>query len=239
MTASLSWTISSSRAIASGRSSLATSGISGAPASLSGLHEAQRHVIDAVPRTELKIRDVLVSEPGRRQFDAWGVDALVLAEDATIHDRRSQLMRIDVVNPQLDPAVVEQQRAASRHRFRQIRICRRDSARLSGLVANHDPKPVAAGQSDRLAVRERAGANLRSAQILQQRHDPAGVVRGLANARHHLAVTVARAVRKIETEDVDVSRQQCFDHRGAVRRGAKRRDDLCPAHQLRLLRVET
>ena len=60
----------------------------------------------------------------RRQRHAWRVDALVLAEHAAIHDRRDDLVVIDLLDAQLDPAVVEQQRVARLHGLRQLGVGR-------------------------------------------------------------------------------------------------------------------
>ena len=101
------------RATASGRSSLATSSVRGAP-------ETERDVVDADARAEIQIVDILRRQRTGRQHDAWNVDPLVLAKRAAINNGRAQLFALDALHPQLNMPIVEQQRVAGRDRPRQV-----------------------------------------------------------------------------------------------------------------------
>ena len=57
---------------------------------VSGLHEAERHEVDAKFETEAQIGRVLVGNAGCGQTHAWSIDSLVLTKQATGHDRRFQ-----------------------------------------------------------------------------------------------------------------------------------------------------
>ena len=70
---------------------------------------------------------------------------------------------------QFDQAVRDQQPAARAHALRQARKRRREPARPAGEVAGGDGDPVAGLDMNRPMVDERAGANLRAAEILEDR----------------------------------------------------------------------
>ena len=61
-----------------------------------GLHEAERHEVDAEREAEPQIVDVLVGERRWRQRDARSVDALVLAEQAAVDDNDFEARRLIV-----------------------------------------------------------------------------------------------------------------------------------------------
>ena len=115
------------------------------------------------------------------QRHARRVDALVLAELAAVDHARANLRRRRRLDLELDLAVVEQQAIALRHLERQLAVGRRDAARPADLVADRDHERLALLQRDRLAAFEPAGADLRAAQVLQDRDVPVGARGGGAN----------------------------------------------------------
>ena len=64
------------------------------------------------------------------------------------------------------------------------------------------------------AAFEPAGADLRAAEVLQDRDVPIGARGGLANLVKPRRVIGLRAVREVEAEHVDAGGDQCVQHRG-------------------------
>ena len=91
-----------------------------------GLHEAQRHEIDAELQPEAQIGRVLVGDGRGRQRHSRRVDALVLPERSAVHDDRHDLVGAQLLHPQLDSAVVQQQPIAAARRLDRAarRACR-------------------------------------------------------------------------------------------------------------------
>ena len=193
-------------------------------------HEAHRHEIDAGTDAERQVGLVLVGETGRRQRHAGRVDPLVLAEHAAVHHPGADLLGIAVEDLQLDSPVVEQKRVARLHQRRQVFVAGGDASGSAEEVADGNHQVVAGGQRDRRVVAQQPGADLRAAEVLQQRHAAAGLGRQRTDARHHLAVRVVGSVREVEAEDVDAGGDQIAQRRFAARRRADRRDDLRASH---------
>ena len=195
------------------------------------LHEAERHHVDAERQAEREIVDVLQRDRRGRQLDARRVDALV--PPSTPPSTTVVTISVPSVDfdAQLDRAVRQQQvdrRGARRARGRRTssrcaRPCResrrwRCAARRPAVSMN------------RTAAFDRAGADLRSAEILQNRDLAFGALRGRADACERRRVRLVRAVRKIEADDVGAGGNERVEHGVGVRRRTDRRDDLGLTH---------
>src|SRR5207249_8061929 len=82
-----------------------------------------------------------------------------------------------------------------------------------------------------LAAFDRADANLRPAEILEDRDRAAGALRGGADARIGRRVRLLRAVREVEPEDVGTGGDQRVEHAVGVARGPDGGDDLRVPHE--------
>ena len=112
-----------------------------------------------------------------RQLDAGRVDALVLAEHAALRHRRLDLDAVAALDPQLDDAVREQQRVARMDTPREPVEARRHASRAADEVAGGDDQPIADVECERRAVLQPPGADLRTAEVLQNRDLPTGPLR--------------------------------------------------------------
>ena len=90
----------------------------------------------------------------------------------------------------------------------------------------------ASRQLQRPTAGEPAGANLRAAEILQDRDWTTGGSRGAANAIDRGAMTAVSAVRKVQTKDVDARADQRANDIVAVGRRTDGGDDLLSDAQM-------
>ena len=79
------------------------------------LHEAEGHEIDAEMQAEPQVGGVLLGDGRGRQRHARGIDALLLPERAAGHDRGDDFIVAQLLHPQLDAPVVQQQPIAAAH----------------------------------------------------------------------------------------------------------------------------
>jgi protein-disulfide isomerase len=103
-----------------------------------------------------------------------------------------------------------------------------DAPFLAREITETDDERLALGQIDRCG--ERADANFRAAEILQDGDLPSARPRGRANARDRLGVFRMRAVREVQTKGVGPGVEQCRDGGGVSTRGPERREDAGSAH---------
>jgi hypothetical protein len=133
-----------------------------------GLDETQRDIIHAPADAERKIGRVLGRQRAGRKHRARNVDSFMFAERAAIDHRRADLLAAYAVNPQLNVAVVKQERAARRDGPRQF-ICCRDLLAITSQVADDDAQRIAGFEIDRRMVLQFAGTDLRSGEVLHDR----------------------------------------------------------------------
>jgi hypothetical protein len=142
----------------------------------------------------LEVLHVLHGDGGGREANAWRVDALVLAEHAAFDDPRPNLRAVGVEHGELDDAVRQKEVIALLHAARQSFEGRRDEAGPAEPVAGHDPQFVAGLELDVASAFEEAGADLRPAEILQDRHFATGALGRGPHAREGRALRRVRAV---------------------------------------------
>ena len=173
ITASATSRISSRRAIASGRSSLATSGTSGTPCETTMARAARRSAADctklsatrSTPSASPNARSsrVLQGERTRGQRHARRVDALVLAEHAAVDARACGWRRRRCLQP---PARAGRRRAAAdRRRARRAPARRRWSRRGRRRRRSRrwrSTSGIAVAQGQRPSADQPAGADLRA-----------------------------------------------------------------------------
>ena len=106
----------------------------------------------------------------------------MLPEQPSGHDPCLDRRAVRGLDLQLDPSVVEQESIATRDRGGQAGVGGRDAAGLPDEVAGHDLEGAARLEVERRAAREPAGANLRTTQILQDRHVAPGAAGRLPDA---------------------------------------------------------
>jgi hypothetical protein len=154
----------------------------------------------------------------------------VLADLATIDDRRRDFLTVRGLDPQLDQAVGEQQTIAGANIFRQTGERRRQPSRLTGKVAGGDLESLAGSDRDRPVIDVQAGTNLRPGEILQDRHFAPGPFGCRTHTLEGDGVRFMSAMRKVETDDVGPRiDQRIEDVIGAARR-ADGRDDFSVTH---------
>ena len=169
---------------------------------LGGLHEAERHEVDALRQAEAQVGDVLRRQRRGRQRHARQVDALLLAERPAADDRRRRGLAVGRLDAQLDAPVVEQQLVARPHRLGQAGEGRRDPPGAADEVAGRDLQRRAGDEVDRLAVHQSPGADLRPGQILEDGDVPPRPRGRGADAGDDGAVLRVGAVREVQPEDV-------------------------------------
>ena len=226
--------------MASGRSSLATSGRSGAPASRSAARAWRRS--PALSTKLMATKSTPARTPNARSALSFSVrpDAgsgtpgalMPLCSPSTPPSTTTVRIcwRSPSIDAQLDAPVVEQQRVAGLDERRQVFVAGRHPSGCAEEVADGDHQLVAVRERERRMVAQQAGADLGAAQVLQQRDAAAGLGRQRADARHHLAVRLVRAVREVQAEDVHAGRDQLAQRRFAARGRSDRGDDLRPPH---------
>ena len=198
------------------------------------LHEAERDQVDAEREPELQIALIFLGDV-RSQRHMRRVDALVLAELAAVDHARVDLVRRRRLDLELHLAVVQQQAIALLHLERQLAIGRRHAAGLADLVADGDDQRVAFLERNRLAAFQPAGADLRAAQVLQNRHVAVGAPGGGANAIEHAGVIRLRAMREVQAHDVDAGRDQRVEDGRIGRCRSDGRNDLRVPHPPKLM----
>ena len=110
--------------------------------------------------------------------------------------------------------------------LRKASECGEDPARASYVGSRFDAEPITIGKQQRPAALDPAGANLRSAEILQDGHGPARAAAGRADQSGHACVLFVGPVRKVQPKEVDARRNQAVDHRLGRARRTNRCDDL-------------
>ena len=131
---------------------------------------------------------------------------------------------------ELDAPVVEQQAIARLRRSHELGVGSEDAARLARRVARADDERLALFQRQRPIAGERAGADLRSAQILHDADMPAGVRGNLADVGEGLGMGLVRAVREVEPEHIDAGGHERVEHVAASARRTDGGDDFGVAH---------
>src|SRR5215204_7555331 len=121
---------------------------------------------------------------------------------------------LDLLHPQLEPAIVKQQAVAGPNHLWQVEG-RGDAAGLAFEIADCNRQAIAADQWQRVMPAQPPGSNLRTAEILKQRDDAAALGGRLPHSGDRLGVALVRAVREVEAEDVHTGVDQLAD--GAVR----------------------
>ena len=147
------------------------------------------------------------------------VDALVLAELAAL-DHASCWISVPSagLDAQLDAAVGEQQAIAGLHALREPVECRGDPARLRRRTSPVAMRERVAGLRARSGGRLRAaGADLRAAKILEDRHLAVRAFGRRPHAGERGRVRLVRAVREVQAEDVGAGGDQRVEHRRRCR----------------------
>ena len=173
------------------------------PQVLGALHEAERDVIDAHPRAEHEVVDVLRRQRARRQHDAGTLIPLCSPRTPpSMTVVRS--FTLDAVDAQLDMAVVEEQRVPGADRFREIVGRATDERPRSPppRIADDDRSVSPGLQLDRPMMLQLAGANLRAAEVLHDGHISSRLFGGSANARDRRAMRLMSPVREIQSKDI-------------------------------------
>jgi hypothetical protein len=183
---------------------------------LGSLHEAQRNHVHACGDAEAQVVQILVGQAGR-QHGARDVDAFVLTERAAILNAGHDLGCRRGEHPELQVAVVEQHRIARLDHAWELVERGREEAWLAREVTDPDAPLLPRAERQRLAVLERAGANLRTAEILQDGNGPSHAFRRCPQPANHVAVVLVRAVRKVEAEDIDSRGQKPLERGVRVR----------------------
>ena len=196
------------------------------------LHEAQRHEVHAEAEAEVQVVDVFLGQRRRRQRHAGRVDAFVSAERSPVDDDDLETRRGSSNDLELDPPVVEQQAIARLRRSHELGVGGEDAARLARRVTRGDDERLALLQLQRPIAGERAGANLRSAQILHDADVPAGARGNLADVGEGLGMGLVRAVREVEPEHIDAGGHERGEHFAASARRTDGGDDFGVTHYL-------
>ena len=89
-----------------------------------------------------------------------------------MHHHRVDASIVCPVDPELDPAIVEHQAIAPAHRMSQPAIRRRDRVAIPGDVADDDAQRSAFDERHRSAAGKTAGADFRTAEVLQHADRP-------------------------------------------------------------------
>jgi hypothetical protein len=187
------------------------------------LHEGQPEPVDRQRQRVIEIGTILGRERRYGQHRVGEVDALVVLDDATLHDvgGHTVLLHLDRHEPHLP--VVDQERAARFERGENLRM--RDGHRIAvGGLAAHKGH-ARAGLKLPLAA-ELAEAELGALKVDKDRDRPPDVVLHAAHRLDQgLQVRVA-GVAHIDAEDVDAREEQRAQLFGRPAGGAERRDDL-------------
>ena len=158
------------------------------------LHEAQPDHVDAERKTELEVLDVLRGNRRTRQRHAGCIDPFVLADLASFDDRRLNLGAVAGVDAQLDDAVGEQEAIAGTRVLGQPGERSRQPSGPTDEITRGDPQGIAGVDVQRAAVFQHARADLRPAEVLQDRHHAACPFARRADAREGRAVRLVRPV---------------------------------------------
>ena len=105
-----------------------------------------------------------------------------------------------------------------------------DASGSADAVAGGDPQRLAGRQLDRPPAFEQAGADFRSAEILQDGDFASRALRRRADARERRGMRLVGAVREIQPEDVGACGNQRVEHGVRIAGGPDRGDDLGVPH---------
>jgi hypothetical protein len=158
----------------------------------------------------------------------------VLTEWAAVDHHGAKLRRRALLDAQLQPSIVQQQAVAAADGARQVLVRRRHPSFPAFEITHADEQLVAGVKIDGFSSHERPRANLRTAQVLQNRDASLRLACRLPNTLHERAVAVARSVREVQAEDIDAGRDELAKRRVTAARGPERRHDLRMPHVLSL-----
>src|SRR6185503_2001859 len=198
-----------------------------------GLDEAQGHQIHAEQEAELQIVDVFRRHGRRGKHHAGRVDALVLAERAALHDRRSNVGPVRVFDAQFDQTVREQQAIARFDALGETGEGRRDVPGTADAIAGRNDERIASRERNGPSALEEPGPDLRSREILQDGHVASGSIGGAPDACDGCRVGLMRSMGKVEPDDVDTSLDHRVEHLVGTARGTNSGDDLRVSHTIR------
>ena len=190
-----------------------------------GLHEAERDHVDAEREAELQVLDVLRRHRRRRQRHSRRVDPLVLADVSAFDDGRLNLHAVGRVDAQFDAPVGQQQPVAGPHALREAVERGEQPAGPADAVAGGDGHDLAGRERDRPAALQAAGADLRAAQILENRDLAAGAAGRRPHARECRGLRLVSAVREVQAEDVGAGGDQRIERGLGVAAGPDGGDD--------------
>jgi len=148
----------------------------------------------------------------------------------TFNDNRLDFVTGDLLHAQLELAIVQQQSVASMDALWEIGIRRRDALRVTLEIADDDGECFAWFQRHGTTATQLTDANLRATQVLEEGDDAPGLFGGAPDLLDDSGVAVVRAVREVETDDVNTGGDQLANNRVAGGCRSQRRDDLRSAH---------
>ena len=186
-------------------------------------HEAQREVVELLLDGERGVGAILLRDGRRGHVHAGKVDALVALDLATVHDARGDPRRIYVQHDELDEAIVHEYAITDVDVGRQRLVGNRHlvGPRLI-LRTEHDIRTLL--EESRRG--QRTDANSRPLQVAENGHRPAVLRRELAHDADGAGVLLVRAVREVDTGDVQARVHEAVDRLAAGRRGTERAHDL-------------
>ena len=193
-------------------------------------YEAQRDHVDAEPRAELQVVDVLRRHCVGRKLHAGRVDALVLFEHSAFDDSRDNFAPAGSLNLELNLAVVEEQPPTRARLAHEFAVCRVDVLVVAISVAGDNPNRLPVLEDNRAPFLETPRPDFRAAQVLKYRHDLRRAGCSRADPLEGLGVRLVRSVGKIEPAYVDPGADELLDDFVGATCRADSGDDLCMPH---------
>ena len=156
----------------------------------------------------------------------------MLLEDAALDDLAARPDAVRREDAQLEEPVIDEEAVAGADVLREVAVGGGDERLVPREVAlgrDGDVAPALEEDAD-LPGLQRAGADLRTLEVLEHGHRAHEPPRGAADAVEHVGVVLVAAMREVEARDVHAELEELVDCLGTLARGAERGDDLGAAH---------
>jgi hypothetical protein len=164
-------------------------------------HEREGHVVDAERQAEGKVGLVLFGEGGDAHAPRREVHARLIAHRSGLHDLADDAPRLDATHLEADPSVVDQDGVARLHVLGEPFVLDGNGV-LFGEHASAfrlDERDLSRGRQHVRAAGEGAGADLRTAQVLERGDGLFAAGGGEPQRVEPARVLFVAAVREVET----------------------------------------
>ena len=185
--------------------------------------------VEVVLSGELQVLLVLLSEGGQQDVDIGDVDGLIVGQGAAVLHDADDLLALDLLDQQVDQAVVHQDMIAGGHLVVQVGIGNGNPLSSALALSGGEGEDVVLLQLD-AAVLEGLDADLGALGIQDSSHGDTQLVPDALELGQLSQVALVGAVGEVEAGGVHAGKDQLTDHFLAVHGGTQSADNFCLSH---------